>query len=245
MAIGEKGDVALQQAVDYYDNLVIDDIFSIKDIPLFKDEQKARRVLRSYARNCSTQCADNVIKADVSTSDETFDITTLSKYLSALRRLFVIEDLPAWNPNLRSKTAIRTKDTRHFVDTSIACAALGIGPDGLFEDMKTFGLLFEDMAIRDLKVYADFLDAKVYHYRDKKDREVDAVIVFKDGSWGLFEIKMADEDQIEEAATKLIGLEKDINEEKKPSFLAIITATQFAYRRDDGVFVIPLGCLKP
>ncbi len=245
LAIGEDEDVALQQAIDYYENLVIDDIFSIKDIPLVKDEQKARRVLRSYARNCSTQCGDKVIKEDVSSNAATFDISTLDKYLSSLRRLFVIEDLPAWNPSLRSKTAIRTKDTRHFVDTSIACAALGIGPNGLFNDMKTFGLLFEDMAVRDLRIYADVDNANILHYRDKNDREVDAVVVFKDGDWGLVEIKLANEDEIGEAAAKLISLAKDINEEKKPSFLAIVTATKFAFQREDVVFVVPLGCLKP
>ena len=168
LAINKERDVALQQAIDYYDVVVTDDIFSLKSIPLRKDEFKARQVMRSYARNVSIAASDQTLIEDCVSDESTFDEETFSKYLEALRFLFVVEELPAWNPNLRSKTAIRTKPTRHFVDPSIATAALGVSPEGLFKDMATFGLLFESLAVRDLRVYLlamsrSIIEARTFH----------------------------------------------------------------------------------
>lgn len=247
LAINQDRDVALQQAIDYYDVVATDDIFSIKSIPLRKDEEKARQVLRSYARNVSIAASDQTLIDDCVRPDETFDVITFSKYILALKYLFVIEELTAWNPNLRSKTSIRTKPTRHFVDPSIASAALGLSPEGLFKDIATFGLLFESLAVRDLRIYADCLGAKLYKYRDSKRREADAVMQFRDGSWALFEMKLGGASDIEDAASKLKAIANDIDIEKtgKPSFLMVITKGPVAYRRPDGVYVVPLACLKP
>ena len=247
LAINKERDVALQQAIDYYDVVVTDDIFSLKSIPLRKDEFKARQVMRSYARNVSIAASDQTLLEDCVSDESTFDEETFSKYLEALRFLFVIEELPAWNPNLRSKTAIRTKPTRHFVDPSIATAALGVSPEGLFKDMKTFGFLFESLAVRDLRVYADVFGAKLYKYRDSKKRESDIVMQFKNGDYALIEVKLGGDQEIEDAAKKLAVIRDDIDEEKtgKPLFLMVITKGNAALKRKDGVYVVPLACLKP
>lgn len=247
LAINKEREIALQQAIDYYDVVVTDDIFSLKSIPLRKDEFKARQVMRSYARNISIAASDQTLIEDCVNDESTFDEETFSKYLEALRYLFVIEELPAWNPNLRSKTAIRTKPTRHFVDPSIATAALGVSPEGLFKDMTTFGLLFESLAVRDLRVYADVLGAKLYKYRDSKKREADIVMQFKDSNYALIEVKLGGNQEIENAATKLVAIRDDIDEEKtgKPTFLMVITKGNAAIKRKDGVYVVPLACLKP
>ena len=245
LAINEEKDVALQQAKNYFNGLVGEDIFSIRDLPLRKDEQRARKFLRSYSRCISSEASNESIKADLSQNGDSMDKDTFNKYLLVLQRLYVIEELEAWNPNLRSKTAIRAKNTRHFVDPSIATAALGVNPTGLFSDMNTFGLLFESLAVRDLRIYCDTLNAKVYHYRDKLDREADAVIQFEDGEWALVEIKLGDNEDIDLAAKKLIEFADDIDiEKKKPSFLMVITKDSLAYQREDGVYVVPLACLK-
>ena len=169
LAINKERSVSLAQAVDYYEVVVSDDIFSLRDIPLRRDEQRARKVMRSYARNVSIAAADETLRENCASSDETFDKDVFAKYLNALRNLYVIEELPAWNPNLRSKTAIRTKETRHFTDPSIGAAALGITPKGIFKDITTFGFLFESLVVHDLRVYADTIGAHVYKYRDRKD----------------------------------------------------------------------------
>lgn len=246
LAIGKERDVSLAQAVDYYEVVVTDDIFSLKDIPLRKDEQKARKLMRSYARNVSIAASDETLRDDCATSDETFDKDVFAKYLNALRNLYVIEELPAWNPNLRSKTAIRTKETRHFTDPSIGAAALGITPEGIFKDITTFGLLFESLVIHDLRIYADTIGAHVYKYRDSKKREADAVIQFSDGSWALIEVKLGGEDDIIQAGKNLIGIANDIDWEKtgKPAFLMVVTKNKVAYQMDNGVYVVPLCCLK-
>ena len=246
LAITDDKDVALQQAIDFYDGLVNDDLFSLKDIPIRKDVQRAKKFLKSYARCVASESPDAVIINDMTSNDETFNVRTFDKFFLALERLYVVEELEAWNPNLRSKIAIREKNTRHFVDPSIAAAALSVGPDGLFADMNTFGLLFESLAIRDLRIYCDVLGANVYHYRDKQDREADAVIQFKDGSFGLVEVKMGDRDDLDKAAEKLLSIAKDIDEEKtgKLAFLMIITKDKVANKREDGVYEIPLACLK-
>lgn len=246
VAIGKDRDVSLAQAIDYYEVVVTDDIWSLKDIPLRKDEQKARKLMRSYARNVSIAASETTLLEDVSTGDETFDKDVFGKYLNALRNLYVIEELPAWNPNLRSRTAIRTKNTRHFTDPSIGAAALGLTPEGLFKDITTFGLLFESLVIHDLRVYADTMGAHVYKYRDSKRREADAVIQFNDGSWALIEIKLGGEEDIRSASEHLIRIAEDIDVNKTGnlSFLMVITKNKVAYQMDNGVYVVPLCCLK-
>ncbi len=246
VAIGKESEISLAQARDYYEVVVTDDIFSLKDIPLKKDEQKARKLMRSYARNVSIAAADTTLLEDCTGNDETFDKDVFAKYLNALRNLYVIEELPAWNPNLRSQTAIRTKETRHFTDPSIGAAALGITPEGIFKDITTFGLLFESLVVHDLRVYADAIGARVYKYRDSKKREADAVLQFADGSWALIEVKLGGEDDIRKAADNLIKISNDIDRERtgKPAFLMVVTKNKIAYQMANGVYVVPLCCLK-
>ena len=246
MAIGQEEEVALQQARDFFEATVSEDIFSLKDIPLRRDEAKARKLMRSYARNISSQCPNSTFLADIASSEGSFNERTLEKYLLALQRLYVREDLEAWNPNLRSKIAIRSKPTRHFVDPSIATSALGATPKSLFKDMRTFGFLFESLCIRDLRIYCDSIGAKLYHYRDKAEREADAVIEYPDGNYALIEIKMGDQEDIDKGAEKLIALSQDIDEEKtgKPLFLMVLTVGAAALRREDGVYEVPLACLR-
>lgn len=172
---------------------------------------------------------------------------TIASYIQALKKIFVIEDMPAWSPNLRSKTAIRVSDTRYFVDPSIAASALGVGPDDLVYDLNTFGLLFETLAVRDLRIYADALGGQVCHYRDKNGLECDAVIHLRDSSYGLVEIKIGGEQLIESGAETLLKLSGKIGTKrmKEPSFLMILTGIgQYAYRRKDGIYVVPVNCLK-
>jgi hypothetical protein len=246
LAIKQEQEIALQQAKDYYEMVVIEDIFSLKDIPLRRDEQRARKVMRSYARNVSIAAADETLREDCSSSDETFDKDIFAKYLNALKNLYVVEELPAWNPNLRSKTAIRSKNTRHFVDPSIGAAALGLTPQSIFKDITTFGFLFESLVVRDLRIYCDTIGAKVYKYRDSKKREADAVIQFLDGSWALVEVKLGNEGDIKQACKNLNEIASDIDYDKtgKPAFLMVVTKNKFAYKSDDGVYVVPLACLK-
>ncbi len=244
LALGQKESVALQQAKNFYSGAVNRDFFSLKDVPIRKDVQKAAKMMRSYARHIGSQASDEKLRLDFGFGEE-LDRSIFAKYLLALKRLFIADELPAWNPNLRSKIAIRTKNTRYFVDPSIATASLGLSPDGLFNDMKTFGFLFESLAIRDLKVYCENLNANLYHYRDKTGREADAVIQFEDGDYALIEIKLCDESELDLAAKKLLAIANDINEHKpKPAFIMIITKNKFAYQREDGVYVVPLACLR-
>lgn len=246
IAIGKERDIALAQARDYYEVVVTDDIFSLKDIPLRRDEQKARKLMRSYARNVSIPAADTTLLSDCMGSDETFDKDVFAKYLNVLRNLYVIEELPAWNPNLRSQTTIRTKETRHFTDPSIGAAALGITPEGIFKDITTFGFLFESLVVHDLRVYADAIGALVYKYRDSKKREADAVLQFNDGTWALIEVKLGGDADIKKAADNLVKIADDIDYEKtgKPAFLMVVTKNKVAYQMDNGVYVVPLCCLK-
>lgn len=247
LAIDNDREVSLQQAKTFFNGLVEEDLFSLKDISIRKDKQRARRLLRAYARNVSTEASNESIKSDIKENGDEIDKDVFVKYLLALQRLYVIEELEAWNPNLRSKTAIREKNTRHFVDPSIAAVALNITPESMFLDMRTFGLLFESLAVRDLRIYCDTIGAEIYHYRDKAEREADAVIVFADGSWALIEVKLGDEEEIKNASTKLVELAKDIDEKEhpKPAFLMVVTGTNVALKDDNGVYVVPLGCLKP
>ena len=247
MAIDVPEDVALQQAIDYYDAVVNEDISRIDGAR--KENAYVKRLMRAYARNQGAQISIDTLLNDLLES-ESFETSnkTATKYINLLKKIFVIEDMEAWNPNLRSKTAIRTSDTRYFVDPSIATAALGIGPNDLINDLKTMGLLFETMAIRDLRVYADLLDANVYHYRDKNGLECDAVIHCRNGSYGLVEIKLGGDKLIDEGAASLKKLSSKIDTDKmkKPSFLMVLTAiSNVAYKRNDGVIVVPVGALKP
>ena len=238
--------MALQQAFDYYDAVVNWDINRADGVR--KNKERVKRLMRSYARNQGSQVSISTIRQDIIVNDES-DISedTVSAYLNALRKIFVIEDMPAWNPNLRSKTAIRTSDTRYFIDPSIATASLGIGPQDLINDLKTFGLMFETLCVRDLRVYAEALDGNVYHYRDKENLECDAVVHLRNGTYGLIEIKLGGNKLIEEGAANLKTLNSKLDTEKmkSPSFLMILVGTgDFAYRRDDGIYVVPVGCLR-
>ena len=239
---------ALAQAFDYYDSVVSNDIKRVDDID--RDEELTKRIMRSYARNQGTQATVGTILADIkSNGDERMSDSTVYSYIKALKEIFVIEDSIAWNPNLRSKTAIRTSDTRYFIDPSIATAALGMGPKDLINDMETFGFIFETLAIRDLRVYADALNGKVYHYRDKNNLECDAVIHLRNGSYGLVEVKIGGAELIKEGAESLKTLSSKIDSTrmKTPSFMMVLTGIgKFAYKRpEDGVLVVPIGCLRP
>ena len=204
--------------------------------------------MRSYARNQGSQATNILLKDDIMANDaESLDTDTVYSYINALQKIFVIEEMEAWNPNLRSKTAIRTSNTRYFVDPSIAVAALGLGPQDLIGDLNTFGLFFETMCIRDLRVFADALNGKVYHFRDKTGLECDAVIHLRNGSYGLIEVKLGGDKLIEEGADNLKTLKDkiDISKMKAPSFLMVLIGVgDYAYRRQDGVYVVPIGCLK-
>lgn len=245
-AVDMRDEIALDQAIDYYDAVIHSDINRADSVN--KNPEKVKRLMRSYARNQGCQIANTAIANDVSAYDETrISEETVASYISALKKIFVVEDMPAWNPNLRSKTAIRSSDTRYFVDPSIAAAALGIGPNDLINDLNTFGFLFETLCVRDLRVFADALNGDVYHYRDKDGQECDAVIHLRNGSYGLIEIKLGGDRLIEEGAASLKAMRDKIDTDKMkaPSFLMVLTGTgDYAYRRSDGVCVVPIGCLK-
>ena len=245
-AVGQSSDIALDRAIDYYDAVVNTDLSRVDEVR--RSPETARRLMRSYARNQGTQISVESIRKDMIVNDtDTMDSKTVQSYLEALRRLFVIEDMPAWNPNLRSGTAIRTKDTRYFIDASIAAAALGIGPEDLMNDLETLGMMFETMCVRDLRVYAEAVGGTVYHYRDRNRLECDAVIHLRNGKYGLIEIKLGGEKLIESGAASLKKLSSIIDTEKMkaPAFMMVLTAVgKYAYQREDGVYVVPIGCLK-
>lgn len=237
---------SLNYAKDYVKTLLSVDITDVDDIK--RNPTRARAILKSYARNISTSAPMTIILKDIENNYEVEDIKTIYSYINAFNKLFVIEDTESWTPKLRSKTTIRTTNTRHFIDPSIATTLLDANPEDLINDLNTFGLIFENLVIRDLKIYSDMLDGSVYNYRDKDGLEADAVIHLNSGKWGLVEIKLGGERLINEAANNLIKLSKKIDLEKMntPSFLAVITASdEFAYTREDGVHVIPIACLKP
>lgn len=248
MAVGLPEEVALEQAFDYYDAVTKEDVTKVDGVK--RASERVQRLMRAYARHQGTQASLATLKEDLKNNDTiTLDDDTISSYLGALRKIFVIEDMPAWNPNLRSKTAIRTTDTRYFVDPSIATAALGLGPADLINDLNTMGFFFEAMCVRDLRVYAEALNGQVYHYRDKSGLECDAVIHLRNGQYGLVEIKLGGESLINDGVETLNMLESqlDTTRMKKPAFKMVVTATGgYAYcRPQDGVYVVPIGCLKP
>ena len=246
-AVLQKKSVALDRAYDYLNAIVNTDISRVDGVE--RNAERTRKLMRSYARFQGGQVPLSKIRTDiVAGTDNTFDEKTIVSYLNALQMMFVIEDMPSWNPNLRSKAAIRTSDTRYFTDPSIAAAALGIGPKDLMNDLDTFGLLFETMCVRDLRIYAQALDGLVYHYRDSDGLECDSVVHLRNGAYGLVEVKLGGDRLIEEGAKTLHKLHKKIDTDKmkEPSFLAVLVANgDYAYQRPDGVWVIPIGSLKP
>ena len=238
---------ALRQAFDYVDAIANNDISRVDKI--LRDPSIARRLLKSLARLQGTQSSVRTILSDISIH-QAKDIheNTIYAYIGALKKIFVVEDMEAWCPNLRCKTPIRTTDTRYFSDPSIATAALGLGPDELIEDLATFGLIFETLVIRDLRTYAAALDGNVYHYKDKSGLECDAVIHLRNGKYGLVEIKLGGERLIEEGVKSITKLASEIDTKRmrQPSFKMIIVATgDFAYQRPDGVIICPIGALCP
>lgn len=245
-AIDLKEKPALQQAFDYLDGVIKSDINRADGIE--KNEERVRRIMRSLARNQGSQTPTTVIANDILANDSSsVNEDTVQTYIKALKKIFVIEDMPAWNPNLRSKSAIRTSDTRYYVDPSIASASLGLGPDDLLNDLNTFGLFFETLCVRDLRIFAESLNGSVYHYRDNTGLECDAVIHLRNGKYGLIEIKLGGDDLIEEGAKTLKKLKDCIDTTKmnKPSFLMVLTGIgKYAYKREDGVLVVPIGVLK-
>ena len=245
-SIDMRDKIALNQAIDYYDAVVHSDINRADGVE--KNPERVKRLMRSLARNQGQQIANTAIAADIAANNEsTINQETVASYISALKKIFVVEDMPAWNPNLRSKSAIRTSDTRYFVDASIAAAALGIGPNDLINDLNTMGFLFETMCVRDLRVYAEALGGSVYHFRNKAGLECDAVVHLRNGSYGLIEIKLGGEKLIREGVETLTSLTEsiDTSKMKEPAFRMILTAAeQYAYRRKDGICIVPVGCLK-
>ena len=237
--------VALKLARNYLQAVIKQEMKDVDGIS--RSEHTSRAILRSYARHQGTQATIGTITADlIANEDTSLNDKTIKNYIEALRKIFVVEDMMAWNPNLRSKAAIRTSDTRYFVDPSIATAALQIGPDDLMKDLNTLGLLFETLAVRDLRVYADTLEGTIYHYRDNNGLECDAVVHLPDGHYGLVEIKLGGDKLTEEGASNLNKLESKLNNKFSPSFKMVLTAVgQYAYLRKDGVWVVPISALKP
>ncbi len=237
---------ALRQVIEYFEAITRSDISRVDGVE--RDEYRAKRLLRSYARLQGGMASIPTIIEDMKANEpESLSDETVASYIKALKKIFVIEDMKAWNPNLRSKTAIRLRDTRYFVDPSLAVAALGLGPNDLLNDLETMGLFFETLCIRDLRVYAEANDGEVFHYRDKNGLECDAVVHLRNGNYGLIEIKLGGDTRIEEGAANLNALENkiDTTKMKNPSFKMVLTAVgQYAYRRTDGVLVVPIGCLK-
>ena len=244
LSIQEDRQVALDVTQNYYQGL-----FNFENSENKKFRGKSpdvmRMILRSYARNISSEASYQTLIDDVvKSNNRTMDSKTFDDYMDALKDLYILEDIEAWNPNLRSKTVVRSTSTRHFVDASIACQALSIKPADLMKDLNSFGLFFEDMAVRDLKIYSMRRGGEVRHYRDSRGLECDAVVHLEDGRWALIEVKLGGDDLIEDGAKNMMKIKKDINSQQEPSFMMVLTATGPAYRREDGVYVVPLNCLK-
>jgi predicted AAA+ superfamily ATPase len=242
-SIGQEKETALRMARDYVEAIIHQDISRVDNIE--KNPERVRLLLRSLARNISTVANYQTIKQDIEATDISISDKTISTYINALRRIFVVEDINAWSPSLRSKTAIRTSEKRHFVDPSLATAVMRINPEGVLADFEYFGFLFESLCTRDIRIYAQANDADVFHYRDKTGLEADLIIRQRNGKWAAIEIKLGNK-QIEEAAQNLLALSAKIDEEKmgKDAFLMIVTGGQYAYQRNDGIWVVPIGCLR-
>jgi len=243
-SIHRNGLSGIRMAMDYVEAIINQDVSRVDGIE--KNPEKVRLLLRSLARNIATTATYQTIKEDIEATDISISDKTISSYINALRRIFVVEDLAAWSPSLRSKSAIRTTEKRHFVDPSIATAVMRrTNPEGVLMDFNYFGFLFESLCTRDIRIYAQAIDGDVFHYRDKSGLEADLIVRLRDGRWAAIEVKLGNK-QIEEAAAHLLALKSKINEEKmgKASFLMILTGGQYAYQRKDGIWVVPIGCLK-
>jgi uncharacterized protein len=242
-SISQKEKPALRMAIDYVEAIIHQDISQVDGVE--KNPERVRLMLRSLARNLATMASYPTIQQDLEATDISLSDKTISSYMNALRRIFVVEDLPAWAPSLRSKTAIRTTEKRHFVDPSIATAVMRLNPEGVLEDFEYFGFLFESLCCRDVRIYAQAYDSDVFHYRDKSGLEADLIIRSRNGSWAAIEVKLGQK-KTEEAANHLLALKNRVDQEKmgEPAFLMVLTGGQFAYRRKDGVWVVPIGCLR-
>lgn len=238
-----KGNDALELSRNYVDAIIHQDVSRVDGVE--RNPRRVQLLLRSLARNVATMATNVTLIQDMEGDEKTMSAPTLDAYLNALRRIFVIEDQPAWSPSMRSKTAIRTASKRHFTDPSIATAILRTTPKALLDDFNTFGLLFESLCTRDMRIYAQANDGEVYHFRDKNGLEADMIIALNDGRWAAVEVKLGSR-QIEEAAGNLQELARKVNEEKmgKPTFLMVLTGGEYAYKRKDGVLVVPIGCMK-
>ena len=235
---------AYVKSSSYIDEVVHEDVHRVDGVECNPD--RVKNVLKSLARNISTLTTAETILCDLRSNDRTFSEKTLSSYLNALRKIFLVEDVPAWSPSLKSRLAIRSAAKRQFVDPSVATAVLGATPMRLLNDFRSFGSLFESLCVRDLRVYAQPLDGEVRHYRDQTGLEVDIIVALKDGRWGAVEVKLGAAD-IDSAAQGLKRLKAkvDVSRMGHPSFLMVLTGSDLGYTRDDGVIVCPLGCLKP
>lgn len=245
MSINLEAKAALRQAIDYYEAVVNFDIKRISGKK--KSTALMQKILRAYSRHIGYQTPDTTIQQDAKTGNRLHDLSTIADYIDSLKKIFIIEEMPSWNPNLRSKTAIRTSETRYYTDPSIGCAALGIGPGALIKDLKSFGMFLENLCVRDLRIYSEIIEGRVSHYRDANGLECDAVVHLRDGRYALIEIKLGGESLIEEGCANLLKFLSKIDETKtgKPSFLMILTGVgEYAYRRKDGIWVVPIGCLK-
>jgi uncharacterized protein len=242
-SIKQEGSIALRMAQDYVEAIINQDISRVDNIE--KNPERVRLLLRSLARNIATTANYQTIKQDIEATNISISDKTISSYINALRRIFVVEDVPAWSPSLRSKSAIRTSDKRHFVDPSIATAVMRTNPEGILADFAYFGFLFEALCTRDVRIYAQANDADVFHYLDKTGLEADLIVRLRDGRWAAIEIKLGSK-QIEEAAKNLLAIRAKIDDDKmgKDSFLMILTGGQYAYQRQDGIWVVPIGCLR-
>ncbi len=242
-SIGIADKAALRMSVDYVEAVINHDVSELDEVE--KNPTRVRLLLRSIARNIATMASLETIRADVEGNETTFAEKTLATYYNALRRIFVVEDMPAWSPSLRSKTAIRTSPKRLFVDPAIATAVMRANPEAILQDFEYFGFLFEALCARDVRIYAQRNDGEVFHYRDKNNLEADMIVQLRDGRWGAIEVKLGQK-QIEEAADNLLKLRGKIDTDKmrEPSFLMVLTGGEFAYQRKDGVLVVPVGCLK-
>ena len=237
-------DLSFDYAKDYVEAIAKNELEQIDEVD--RNPVKIKKVLKSLARNISTTATLTTIRQDIQSSKDDISEKTISSYINVFDKLYITDNVEAWNPSIRSKAAIRSSEKREFADPSLAMAALGASDKDLLQDFKTFGLVFEALCIRDLKIYAEALDGNVFYYRDSNDLECDAIIHLNNGKWGAIEIKLGGNESEETAATNLLNLEKNIDTDKmnKPSFLMILTATKYAYKRQDGVLVVPLGCLK-
>jgi predicted AAA+ superfamily ATPase len=242
-SINRPDKAALRMSVDYVEAVINQDVSRIDGVE--KNPARVRLVLRSLARNIGTMASLETIRVDVESTETNISDKTFYSYYNALRRIFVVEDMPAWSPSLRSKTAIRTSPKRMFVDPAIATAVMRTNPEAILQDFEYFGFLFEAMCARDVRVYAQRNDGEVFHYRDKSELETDMIVQLRDGRWGAIEVKLGQK-QIEEASANLLKLREKINTDKmrEPSLLMVLTGGEYAYRRKDGVFVVPIGCLK-